>query len=83
MNQFRNEVLVVHNKLRGLHDTKKLAHDPKLEQTAQQWADYLAEKDLFEHSNEGDFGENLFAEYTTEKLKKSTCQRNYYFFFHF
>jgi uncharacterized protein YkwD len=79
MNQFRNEVLQVHNKLRDLHDTKNLTYDSKLEKTAQLWADHLAEKGLFEHSDQDDFGENLFSRRTTEKLKKSTCHRNFYF----
>ena len=77
MKEFREHVLEVHNKYRSEHSAKILVQDTKLDQTAQQWADYLAEKDIFEHSEGGDYGENLYAEYTSHKLKASMCQRNF------
>lgn len=50
----------VHNEHRRRHlNTPDLLWDKDVQQSAQEWADYLADSGTFEHS-EGAFGENLY-----------------------
>ncbi|CAL1540827.1 unnamed protein product [Lymnaea stagnalis] len=58
----RNETLAAHNKFRKLHGAPPLKLSPDLNTMAQKWADYLADKQVFEHSPESHrfgAGENL------------------------
>lgn len=48
-----------HNFYRGQHQAPKLSHDGVIANVATGYARYLAQNDLFQHSNNG-YGENLF-----------------------
>lgn len=57
-------ILAAHNMERATMGIPPLSWDPDLVNSAQQWADHLASKQLFEHAPErllGDQGENLWA----------------------
>lgn len=57
-------ILFAHNAARAKMGVPPLSWDPNLVTSAQQWADHLAAKQLFEHAPErllGDEGENLWA----------------------
>lgn len=60
---FINGSLERHNYYRAMHGAPDLVHNPELSKKAQKYAEYLASKDLFEHSNckwgNKDVGENL------------------------
>lgn len=61
--KFIDESLERHNYYRALHGASDLTHNSELTKKAQKYAEYLASKDLFEHSNckwgNKDVGENL------------------------
>ena len=57
--RFQEESLEAHNKLRAKNCAPTLQLDEKLSQTAQQYAEYLASQNKFEHSGNG-YGENLY-----------------------
>ena len=90
LKQFRRIVLVEHNKYRIQHDTPLLIPSQTLDESAQSWANYLASRNLFEHSENRRYGENLYALYTTEESSNALCSSNnsnnfwfnvYYFYF--
>lgn len=57
---FRTETLIAHNQYRAQHSTTPLSLSFQLCDGAQQWAEYLAENDLFERSPENNhYSENI------------------------
>ncbi|MDX2096670.1 MAG: CAP family protein [Leptolyngbyaceae cyanobacterium bins.59] len=64
----RNTALAQHNTYRTRHRVPTMTLDNSLNQTAQNWAQYLAKNALFEHSSasqRNSAGENLYVFYTT------------------
>ncbi|BFZ20619.1 hypothetical protein BsWGS_23658 [Bradybaena similaris] len=62
--RFRQEVLEAHNKMRVLHQAPPVKLSPELNKMAQEWAEYLAKQNKFEHSpadRRKGIGENLAA----------------------
>ncbi|CAF1497352.1 unnamed protein product [Adineta ricciae] len=57
--QYQNATLAHHNYLRARHCAPPLQLDNKLNTIAQDYADYLARTNKFQHSNNG-YGENLY-----------------------
>lgn len=57
---FANDALSSHNAYRQRHGCPGLQLSSTLNNYAQQWANYLAATDTFEHSG-GQYGENLYA----------------------
>ncbi|CAF2466694.1 unnamed protein product [Rotaria sp. Silwood2] len=57
--KFQDETLQHHNKLRTRNCVSPLQLDNNLSLTAQNYAEYLASRNLFQHSNNG-YGENLY-----------------------
>ena len=57
---FRQETLVEHNLKRQLHCTGPMTLSSSLNNIAQNYAEYLAASDLFEHSYTPGIGENLY-----------------------
>ena len=55
------EMVDAHNHVRQRVHVEKLKWSEGLAKVAQQWADHLADRDLFEHSRDSRYGENLFA----------------------
>jgi hypothetical protein len=75
LEDFREEALRYHNFKRLLHSAEELSPSEELENRAQEWAEYLAEKETLENRNliveEEEVGENLaciFYSITGEKL---------------
>ena len=64
LNQFIQDSLNKHNELRKLHSVPELKINKELNRIAQKYAEYLASKDIFQHSknkyHEENLGENLF-----------------------
>ncbi|CAF0948842.1 unnamed protein product [Rotaria sp. Silwood1] len=57
--RFQAETLQRHNELRARHCAPPLQLDNNLSTIAQNYAEYLASRNLFQHSNNG-YGENLY-----------------------
>ena len=57
----RGRLLIEHNKCRSLHGAANLATSKKIQDVAQAWAKYLVKKNLFEHSKNENYGENIAA----------------------
>lgn len=77
LRQFRRIVLIEHNKYRIQHDTPLLIPSQNIDKSAQNWANYLASRNLFEHSRNRRYGENLYVLYTTEESSNDLCSSNY------
>lgn len=61
MNDFQSESLRAHNKYREKHCVPPLKLNKEMCRISQKHADYLINKRILEHSNNGDYGENIFA----------------------
>ena len=57
--KFQQESLAIHNRLRASHCVPSLQLSDSLSTIAQNYAEYLASRNLFQHSNNG-YGENLY-----------------------
>lgn len=57
---FRQSILIEHNVYRFIHHAAKLTASNSLHQSAQDWADHLAKKEIFEHSDNSQVGENIY-----------------------
>ena len=57
---FQSEVLDAHNHYREKHGEESMEWDDEVAGFAQQWCDYLAENDKFEHSKDSGYGENIY-----------------------
>jgi len=64
--QFAQEALDQHNKYRAIHGVKPLVLDTKLSQHAQKYAQHLAKTSTFEHSDDPDYGENLYWSWSSD-----------------
>lgn len=58
---FHDAVLSRTNSLRSEHNSSPLTADNNLESIAQNYSNFLAVKNLFQHSNFPNIGENLYA----------------------
>jgi glioma pathogenesis-related protein 2 len=65
MTTIRGNALLHHNTYRSTHHAPNLLASQDLEKSAQSWADVLAQKSLFKHSETVGVGENLYVAYTT------------------
>jgi uncharacterized protein YkwD len=54
------QLLLQHNEYRALHGVGKLKWNAKVAKFAQNYCNYLAANDKFEHSEDNDYGENLY-----------------------
>lgn len=64
--QFAQEALDQHNKYRSIHGVKPLTLDSKLNTHAQKYAQHLAKTATFEHSDDPDYGENLYWSWSSD-----------------
>lgn len=70
---FRKAIVDKHNFYRRRHHAPSLAEDSSLINGAQQYAQYLASTNRFEHSN-GNYGENLAMQMDSRfSANPSTC----------
>jgi uncharacterized protein YkwD len=65
LSTFRSTALSQHNTYRNTHNSPDMTLSDSLNDSAQNWADYLATNGVFEHSNSSDVGENIYVSYTT------------------
>ena len=65
LKQFQREAHSVTNDYRSKHDVDSLELSGDLSKAAQDWAEHLAKKDLFEHSKSKDIGENVAMHYSS------------------
>ena len=71
---FTSAALQAHNGFRLKHNTPSLSlNSPNLTESANKFAQYLAANNVFNHSQTQNYGENLYAEYTSEVLTKDYC----------
>lgn len=56
---YQKECVEAHNMYRRKHHSPALKQDNRLNRVAQEYAQYLAESNQFEHSDNKEFGENL------------------------
>lgn len=57
---FQSECLKAHNEYRRKHGVPPLKLDKEICKFSQQWADHLIKRDALQHSNNSDYGENIF-----------------------
>lgn len=57
---FQNECLHAHNEHRKKHGVPPLKLNREICRFSQEWANYLIKKGVLQHSNNKDYGENLF-----------------------
>ncbi|EDX78347.1 SCP-like extracellular protein, putative [Coleofasciculus chthonoplastes PCC 7420] len=65
LSTFRSTALSQHNTYRNTHNSPDMTLSDSLNDSAQNWADYLATNGVFEHSNSSGVGENIYVSYTT------------------
>ncbi|XP_057336425.1 uncharacterized protein LOC130674985 [Microplitis mediator] len=58
--KFSSEILEYHNRYRSQHESPDLAIDDRLNKFAQEWAEDLAKRDIFERRPNNSYGENLY-----------------------
>jgi uncharacterized protein YkwD len=84
---FQQQALVQHNYLRQLHCTGALSLNSSINSIAQNYSNYLAANNLFQHSGTPGLGENLWAIWSSVALSfingKSyiTFIRSYWIYF--
>jgi len=61
LKQYRKQCLEQINKYRSRHGVSAMVMDEEINRYAQDWADYLAQRSMFEHRKEHKYGENLGA----------------------
>ena len=67
--------LKVHNQERELLGLKKLEWSNELQKKAENYAKYLAKKDIFKHSIQKTQGENLYYEYNSVSITENPFER--------
>ena len=73
LNAFRATALATHNILRRRHGESTLIENSDLDKSALDYANYLAAKDIFQHSGVAGRGENLYVSYAQDDLTSSQC----------
>lgn len=68
LTKFRQETLVGHNLKRQLHCTDPMTLSSSLNNIAQNYAEYLATNDLFQHSYTAGLGENLYMMWSSNPI---------------
>lgn len=63
---FQLECLQAHNELRKLHGVPPLKLNKEICRVCQEWANNLIKKGVFKHSQNPDYGENLFSMHSTD-----------------
>jgi len=62
---FAQDAVSLHNRIRARHGAPALSLDAGLCAFAQRWADHLATRATFEHCPDNPYGENLYAQWST------------------
>lgn len=77
-------MLAAHNNYRSLHSTPGLVANVTIDSIAQNYANYLAQNDLFQHSNYKGLGENLAYSWSSSAPNLGSCgsKSNFNFFFY-
>ena len=73
MADFRAASLSAHNTYRAAHSTAALSQDASIDATALNYANYLGQNDLFQHSNAKGLGENLASSWSSNTPDLNNC----------
>ena len=73
MADFRAASLKAHNNYRAAHSTAALKQNASIDATALNYANYLGQNDLFEHSEAEGLGENLAASWSSDTPDLNNC----------
>uniref|UniRef100_A0A224XG48 Putative CAP peptide n=1 Tax=Megacormus gertschi TaxID=1843536 RepID=A0A224XG48_9SCOR len=74
--EFKEECLKKHNHYRNKHGVPPLKLSPKLCEYAQEWADQLASKDIFQHRPKNKYGENIYMEWSSNAGGKVSGEKS-------
>ena len=66
-------MLSAHNAYRSQHQVGPLGQSDSIDGTAQEWAQYLADNNIFKHSGAAGLGENLAMSGTFETPSVDQC----------
>lgn len=66
---FLKAALDTHNQYRVEHESPLLTLDDEINKSAKEYAEYLAENSLFQHSDKFEYGENLYSSYKCSTRK--------------
>lgn len=73
LNDFNAAILRSHNSYRGTHSAPALQQDNGIVAKAQAYAKYLAQYNLFKHSNALGLGENLYKSASLAPFSSNNC----------
>ncbi|XP_050052999.1 uncharacterized protein LOC114124821 isoform X4 [Aphis gossypii] len=76
-NEIRNDVLQKSNFYRNKFDLEPFTLDDQLNNCAQNWANYMAKQQLFDHRPENVYGENLYGNLNLKDLGKTAVDSWY------
>uniref|UniRef100_A0A182W810 SCP domain-containing protein n=1 Tax=Anopheles minimus TaxID=112268 RepID=A0A182W810_9DIPT len=75
---FQLEVLQRHNVLRAKHSAVPLQLDASMCQYAQQWANYIASRNVMQHRSNNKYGENIYASFGRTKISGTEVVNAWY-----
>lgn len=64
------------NSLRALHNAQPLTYDKNIELIAQNYSTYLNKNNLFQHSNNKQYGENLYSSFSSKPKTEQDILKN-------
>ena len=74
---YQASMLSLHNGYRSQHHAPPLVSDASLQSTAQKYAQYMADNDLFQHSGAAGLGENIAYVYSSAVTQLGDCTSRY------
>ena len=75
LSSFRQAALTAHNKYRSQHGVPLLTESVTVETSAQLYATKLATTNVFAHSGNPLYGENLYGQFNPQNLTLSMCSQ--------
>jgi len=75
LNSFRQAALTTHNKYRALHGVPLLIDSITIGTSAQEYATQIATNNVFAHSGNPLYGENLYGQFNPQNLTLSMCSQ--------
>ncbi|XP_050717016.1 uncharacterized protein LOC126998870 isoform X3 [Eriocheir sinensis] len=78
---FAEDCLKAHNTFRAKHGVQPLKMSKKLNKVAEEWAKNLAKRDMMQHRQNNEYGENLYCAYSSDpkfKVKGDVAVKSWY-----
>lgn len=75
LNSFRQAALTIHNKYRAMHGSPLLSESNTIDTSAQEYATQVATTNVFAHSGNQLYGENLYGQFNPQNLTISMCSQ--------